>query len=177
MWYLVTVTTAPSFKKMSGTSEGHNILLKTEAVVTVTKYHKAYSRSHQHKVIHRYLPREVRKLIVYYLWLVLPTWEPFQDERNPKRGTENSLVEYLQSPSAHSLTLAQFDNLDLSTMFSPIPERSNSHHRSVACNEASGALDWSVALDRTLFSLPPTDSSLSLDLLPSGLRVERCSAG
>jgi len=38
----------------------------------VTSYHKGYSASQQVKVIHRYVPKEVGKLVVYYLWLVKP---------------------------------------------------------------------------------------------------------
>lgn len=38
----------------------------------VTSYHKGYSASQQVKIIHRYIPEEVGKLVVYYLWLVEP---------------------------------------------------------------------------------------------------------
>jgi DEAD/DEAH box helicase len=41
-------------------------------VVFVSRYHKGYVVSGDVKVIHRYLPREVGELVVYYLWLVLP---------------------------------------------------------------------------------------------------------
>ncbi|GME31522.1 hypothetical protein B0A49_14047, partial [Neofusicoccum parvum] len=41
-------------------------------VVFVTRYHKGYAMSGDVKVIHRYLPREVGELVVWYLWLVLP---------------------------------------------------------------------------------------------------------
>ena len=33
----------------------------------VTSYHKGYSASQQVKIIHRYIPEEVGKLMVYYL--------------------------------------------------------------------------------------------------------------
>ena len=42
------------------------------AVVFVTKYHKGYQMSGDVKIIHRYLPREVGELVVWYLWLALP---------------------------------------------------------------------------------------------------------
>lgn len=42
---------------------------------TVTSYHKGYNITGSAKVIHRYLPREVSELLVYYLWLVLPFWQ------------------------------------------------------------------------------------------------------
>jgi len=38
----------------------------------VTSYHKGYSASQQVKIIHRYIPKEVGKLVVYYLWLIEP---------------------------------------------------------------------------------------------------------
>ena len=41
-------------------------------VAFVTSYHKGYSTSQMVKVIHRYVPKEVGELVVYYLWLVVP---------------------------------------------------------------------------------------------------------
>jgi hypothetical protein len=41
-------------------------------VSTVTTYHKGYSTTGSTKIIHRYLPKEVGELLVYYLWLVRP---------------------------------------------------------------------------------------------------------
>ena len=41
-------------------------------VFFVTYYHKGYSIQDSTKIIHRYLPREVGELLVYYLWLVVP---------------------------------------------------------------------------------------------------------
>jgi len=38
----------------------------------VTFYHKGYSIQGSTKIIHRYLPKEISELLVYYLWLVLP---------------------------------------------------------------------------------------------------------
>jgi superfamily II DNA/RNA helicase len=52
---------------------GHrNIFIEDGLVVFVTKYHKGYALSGDVKVIHRYLPREVGELVVWYLWLVRP---------------------------------------------------------------------------------------------------------
>jgi hypothetical protein len=44
----------------------------------VTSYHKSFRATGQAKVIHRYLPREVGELLVWYLWLVLPWWQQVQ---------------------------------------------------------------------------------------------------
>lgn len=55
--------------------EQRNVFLDRGAVVVVARYHKGYSISGNVKIIHRYLPREVGELVVYYLWLVLPFHE------------------------------------------------------------------------------------------------------
>jgi hypothetical protein len=50
---------------------GHrNVFMEDGLVVLVTKYHKGYALSGDFKVIHRYLPRELGALVVWYLWLV-----------------------------------------------------------------------------------------------------------
>ncbi|KIV98742.1 uncharacterized protein PV09_09494 [Verruconis gallopava] len=52
---------------------GHrNVFIEDGLVVFVTKYHKGYALSGDVKVIHRYLPREIGELVVWYLWLVRP---------------------------------------------------------------------------------------------------------
>jgi len=51
---------------------GHrNIFIEDGMVVFVTRYHKGYAVSGDVKIIHRYLPREVGELVVWYLWLVV----------------------------------------------------------------------------------------------------------
>jgi hypothetical protein len=56
------------------TVNGHhrNISVEGGMVSTVTTYHKGYSSTGNTKIIHRYLPKEVGELLVYYLWLVQP---------------------------------------------------------------------------------------------------------
>ncbi len=49
-----------------------NIFVENGLVSFVTFYHKGYSIQGSTKIIHRYLPKEVSELLVYYLWLVLP---------------------------------------------------------------------------------------------------------
>ena len=52
---------------------GHrNVFIEDGTVVFVTKYHKGYQMSGDVKIIHRYSPREVGELVVWYLWLALP---------------------------------------------------------------------------------------------------------
>ena len=58
------------------TVNGHhqNIFIEDSLVSTVTAYHKGYNIVGSKKIIHRYLPREVGELVVYYLWFILPFW-------------------------------------------------------------------------------------------------------
>jgi hypothetical protein len=52
---------------------GHrNVFIENGLVVLVTRYHKGYTMSGDVKIIHRYLPRPVGELWVWYAWLVLP---------------------------------------------------------------------------------------------------------
>jgi hypothetical protein len=49
-----------------------NIFVENGLVSFVTFYHKGYSIQGSTKIIHRYLPKEISELVVYYLWLVRP---------------------------------------------------------------------------------------------------------
>jgi superfamily II DNA helicase RecQ len=49
-----------------------NVFIENGMVVLVTRYHKGYQIQGDVKIIHRYLPREVGELLVWYLWLVRP---------------------------------------------------------------------------------------------------------
>lgn len=49
-----------------------NMFVEDGLVALVTTYHKGYTCSGSTKIIHRYLPREVSELVVYYIWLILP---------------------------------------------------------------------------------------------------------
>ncbi|KAI0993281.1 hypothetical protein K3495_g14903 [Podosphaera aphanis] len=48
------------------------IFVENGLVSIVTGYHKTFGPSGKGKVVHRYLPKEVSELLVYYLWLVQP---------------------------------------------------------------------------------------------------------
>jgi superfamily II DNA helicase RecQ len=62
-----------SLRHRNTTQGGHrNLFIEDGTVVFVTKYHKGYQMSGDIKIIHRYLPREVSELVVWYLWLALP---------------------------------------------------------------------------------------------------------
>ena len=49
-----------------------NIFIEQGQVALVTAYHKGYQVDNSIKIIHRYLPREVSELLIWYLWLVQP---------------------------------------------------------------------------------------------------------
>jgi superfamily II DNA or RNA helicase len=52
---------------------GHrNLFIEDGLVVFVTRYSKQYMITGDVKIIHRYLPREVGELVVWFKWLVLP---------------------------------------------------------------------------------------------------------
>ncbi|KAF4482479.1 hypothetical protein CGGC5_v008661 [Colletotrichum fructicola Nara gc5] len=61
----------------SNTANGgvRNVFAHDGMICFVTSYHKNYRQTGTAKVIHRYLPREVGELLVWYLWLVLPFWQ------------------------------------------------------------------------------------------------------
>ncbi|KAI1676246.1 Superfamily II DNA helicase [Pyrenophora tritici-repentis] len=56
-----------------GNSRG--IFIEDGAVVFVTTYDKNIAQTGQGKVIHRYVPREVGELVVFYLWFARPFWQ------------------------------------------------------------------------------------------------------
>ena len=66
-----------------------NMFIEDGMVVLVARYHKGYQMSGDVKIIHRYLPREVGELLVWYLWLVLPfqrridAWMHQREDINP----------------------------------------------------------------------------------------------
>ena len=62
-----------------------NIFIEDGLVSLVISYHKGYMNSGNLKIIHRYLPKEIGELLVYYLWLVRPFYEKLQFQANRKR--------------------------------------------------------------------------------------------
>jgi superfamily II DNA helicase RecQ len=90
--------------RWKNTSQGgtRNIFIEDGLVAFVTGYHKGYRNSGNVKIIHRYLPREIGELLVYYLWLVLPFHERVQYEAHQRRCNsafiwgDSKKVEYRQ---------------------------------------------------------------------------------
>ena len=64
----------------SNTKQGglRNIFIDRGIVAFVTTYYKNYCQTRKIKIIHRYLLREVRELLLRYLQLVLPFWQAVQ---------------------------------------------------------------------------------------------------
>jgi RecQ family ATP-dependent DNA helicase len=66
-----------------------NIFAHNRMMCFATSYHKGYRNTGQAKVIHRYLPREIGELLVWYMWLILGFWQEVQgiikdaDRRSP----------------------------------------------------------------------------------------------
>ena len=62
-----------SIRYSNSTTTGvRNIFVESGFVYFVTYYHKGYTIQGSTKIIHRFLPREIGELLVYYLWLVVP---------------------------------------------------------------------------------------------------------
>jgi hypothetical protein len=78
-------------------SNTRNIFFDDELISFVTFYHKGFAISGSTKIIHRYLPREIGELLVYYQWLILP----FQ-QRIALTILENPMSEYLFQKSSGS---------------------------------------------------------------------------
>lgn len=73
--------------RMWNTANGgvRNIFIHEGMVCFVAIYHKGFRQTGNIKVIHRYLPREVGELLVWYMWLVLPFWQAVQGRMKQKR--------------------------------------------------------------------------------------------
>jgi hypothetical protein len=57
-----------SIRHVNTVHSGHrNIFVKNGLISTVTAYYKNYSLAELIKIIHRYLPSEVNKVVIYYL--------------------------------------------------------------------------------------------------------------
>jgi hypothetical protein len=63
-------------------------------VYVATQYHKGYAIGGNVKIIHRYLPREVGELVVWYLWMVLPFQQRLDLVRNEATQGEGFDSEY-----------------------------------------------------------------------------------
>ena len=53
--------------KNSANGESRGIFIEDGLIVYITRYYKGYRASGKAKIIHYYLPQEVRELLFYYL--------------------------------------------------------------------------------------------------------------
>ncbi|KAN0087412.1 hypothetical protein V8E54_001100, partial [Elaphomyces granulatus] len=71
---------------------GHrNIFVEDGYVVLATRHHKGYKATMNVRIIHRYQPREVGELIIWYLWLVLPFQRIMEHESEGRGHLSNHL--------------------------------------------------------------------------------------
>ncbi|KAK6591364.1 hypothetical protein H4I95_12233 [Botrytis cinerea] len=86
MWWAASQSPELLGMRWKNTAYGgvRNIFIEEGLVAFVATYHKGYRSSGSIKIVHRYLPREVGELLVYYLWLVLPFWEKLQFQMTGK---------------------------------------------------------------------------------------------
>lgn len=84
--------------KHSNTANGDSrgIFIEDGLVVFVTKYHKNIGQTGKGKVIHRYLPREVGELVVFYVWFARPFW---QQVEGAVRGKAVDVSAYVWEPA------------------------------------------------------------------------------
>ena len=87
LWLLVHIVSGQPARtteilsiRHQNTSNGgaRNIFISKGQVCFVTAYHKNFRQTNQAKIIHRFMPRAVGELLVWYLWLVLPFWQEVQ---------------------------------------------------------------------------------------------------
>lgn len=74
-------------------SSYRGVFLYRGAIAFVTTYHKGYSKSNRVKTIHRFVPREVGELVVYFLALARPFIVDVQRVQCQVRGSTSFLWE------------------------------------------------------------------------------------
>ncbi|KAJ5131323.1 uncharacterized protein N7515_007362 [Penicillium bovifimosum] len=84
-----------------------NIFIEDGLVAMATAYHKGFHATNDAKIIHRYPPREIGELVVWYLWLVLPfvhALELYQrhEREQPVDHEVRKREAYMWPPDPHS---------------------------------------------------------------------------
>ena len=72
-----------------------NILIDRGLVMIIVGIHKNLSQSQRLKVIHRFLPKEVGTLLIYYLWLIVPFCEGVLSNLHCNSDQERTLSPFL----------------------------------------------------------------------------------
>ena len=66
----------------SNTSSGvyRNMGIENRRLFEVLRYHKGFNAMSVAKIIHRYFPREVEEVLVWWMWMVRPVREWIENE-------------------------------------------------------------------------------------------------
>lgn len=86
-----------------------NIFYENGLICFVTYYHKGYSISGSTKIIHRYLPREIGELLVYYLWLIVPFLQRIYQDQTPNRIFSSYLFQKISLNKSRAIRLTSDD--------------------------------------------------------------------
>ena len=82
----------------TASNDGRGYFVNNGMLYLVSGYHKGFGLSGKLKPVHRFLPREVGELVVYYLWLVEPFIQIIQIKQYQQK--EYSLWIWEPDPSA-----------------------------------------------------------------------------
>jgi hypothetical protein len=91
--------------RLRNTPEGglRNVFFDRGLIVLITGYHKGYNESGYTKVIHRFLPKIVSELFIYYIWLVNPFWEDIIAFSKKDSSDPISFSPYIWPPDSTTL--------------------------------------------------------------------------
>ena len=86
-----------------------NIFYENGLICFVTYYHKGYSISGSPKIIHRYLPREIGELLVYYIWLIVPFLQRIYEDQKPHRIFSSYLFQKISLTKTRAIEMTSDD--------------------------------------------------------------------
>lgn len=66
------------------TGDGCGLFISNGMIQFTTGYDKGYGHSAKPKIIHRFVPREFRELLVYLVWLAQPFFKIMQGIRDQR---------------------------------------------------------------------------------------------
>ena len=118
-----------------------NIYIEDGMVTLVSAYHKGFYASNDIRIIHRYLPREVGALVVYYLWLVLPFVQQLGVAHPPTPDPTRDISPGGGSPRGEISTGADLPRL-APVANAPISPRGESSHSPVGHMSGDGSYLW-----------------------------------
>ena len=90
-------------------SDLRNIFYENDLICFVTYYHKGYSISETTKIIHRYLPREIGELLIYYLWLIVPFLQRIYKDQTSNRIFSSYLFQKISLHKSQAIRITSDD--------------------------------------------------------------------